>query len=181
MKHFRYNNRHLIYLISLLLFKAACTLPETATPPPPDYGDAAFWFLDPGSQTTRKADIFNVYPTLGFGREGPDGKQVLLADVSRKEERDAAFSNQRFNSGVYAGSDYNFFAPFYRQLTMNAYIFGPRQVGQLMQIPVSDITRAFNHYMEHYNHGRPFMLLGHSQGSAVLLELLKYGMKPEYM
>jgi hypothetical protein len=181
VKNLHSNIRRLIYLIALLLLKAACTLPETATPPPPDYGNAVFWFLDPGSQTSRKADIFYLYPTLGFGRESTDGKQALLADVSLQEERDAAFSNQRFNHEVYAGGDYNFFAPLYRQLTMNAYTFVPRRVRQLKQIPASDITHAFNHYMEHYNHGRPFVLLGHSQGSAVLLELLKHGMKPQYM
>jgi hypothetical protein len=174
------NIRQIIIALVILLLKAACTMPETATPPPPAYSDAIYWFLDPETQTSHEADIFYVYPTLGSEKEGNDGKPALLANVSLPEERDAAFSNQRFNREVYAGEDFNFFAPFYRQLTMNAYIYGPQQVNSLMKIPVSDITSAFDHYMEHHNNGRPFILLGHSQGSSVLLELLKHGMKPKY-
>jgi hypothetical protein len=179
MTQYNSNIRQIIIALALLLLKAACSMPETATPPAPVYAEAVYWFSDPATQSAKQADIFYVYPTLGFRKEGKDGKQALLANVSLPEERDAAFSNQRFNSEVYAGEDFNFYAPFYRQLTMNACNFGPRQVNQLMKIPVSDITRAFEHYMEHHNNGRPFILLGHSQGSAVLLELLKHGMKPK--
>jgi hypothetical protein len=38
--------------------------------------------------------------------------------------------------------------------------------------PAHDATAAFAYYIEHYNHGRPFILAGHSQGSNVLLFLL---------
>lgn len=180
MKQHNFSNTQVIFALVLLFLQAACTMPETATPPPPDYSDAIYWFLDPETQTNQQADIFYVYPTLGSGREGDDGKPALLANVSLQEERDAAFGNQRFNREVYAGEGFNFFAPFYRQLTMNAYIFGARELNQLMKIPVSDIQSAFEHYMKHHNNGRPFILLGHSQGSAVLLELLKHGMKPAH-
>jgi hypothetical protein len=35
-----------------------------------------------------------------------------------------------------------------------------------------DATAAFDYYIRHYNNGRPFILLGHSQGSDVLSNLL---------
>ncbi|TVQ08634.1 MAG: DUF3089 domain-containing protein [Bacteroidetes bacterium] len=149
-------------------------------PPEPDYSNPVYWFLDPAGQTSRAVDIFYVYPTLGFSGDSVNGQPAYLADISKREARDAAFSNQRFNHEVYAGDEYNFFAPFYRQRTMNALTDDPENAGQLMQVPVSDIAGAFLHYMTHYNQGRPFMLLGHSQGSAVLLELLKQSMKQEH-
>ena len=49
----------------------------------------------------------------------------------------------------------------------------------LAQIAAKDIYDAFQYYMAHYNHGRPFFLMGHSQGSQVLIELLKKGMTKE--
>ena len=168
---------------ALALFILACNPTNNKSyqiPPEPDYSNPVYWFPDPADQTTKAVDIFYVYPTLGPGSQGENGQPALLTDISKKEERDAAFGNQRFNREVYAGSDYNFFAPFYRQQTMNAYTENQETAAQLSQVPVSDIAAAFSHYMTHYNQGRPFMLLGHSQGSAVLLELLKHGMKPEH-
>lgn len=149
-------------------------------PPEPDYSNPVYWFTNPADQATKAADIFYVYPTLGPGLQGENGELVILTDISKKEERDAAHGNQRFNHQVYAGDDYNFFAPFYRQRTMNAITEDRETAAQLSEVPVSDIAAAFSHYMTHNNQGRPFMLLGHSQGSAVLLELLKHGMKPEH-
>jgi hypothetical protein len=169
------NPRLLIPLLTLLVLACHSTGKENhLIPPAPDYHDPVYWFLNPAEQTLREVDIFYVYPTLGFSTDTLN--PAVLADISRQEARDAAFSNQRFNHEVYAGDEYNFFSPFYRQRTMNALTEGFENEEQIMQIPVSDITAAFQHYMTHYNGGRPFMLLGHSQGSAVLLELLKYNM-----
>ena len=39
-------------------------------------------------------------------------------------------------------------------------------------IPTLDGTAAFDYYIKHYNNGRPFILLGHSQGSTVMTNLL---------
>jgi hypothetical protein len=167
--------RFLIPVLTLLVLACNSTGKENhLIPPEPDYNDPIYWFLNPAEQTSRAVDIFYVYPTLGFGTDSVN--PAFLADISRQEERDAAFSNQRFNHQVYAGDEYNFFAPFYRQRTMNALTEDPENAEQIMEVPVFDIAAAFHHYMTHYNGGRPFILLGHSQGSAVLLELLKYKM-----
>jgi hypothetical protein len=171
---------HFTPALALLFLACNQTGKQTSRiPPEPDYSNPVYWFLNPADQTTKAVDIFYVYPTLGQGSEGEDGQPPILTDISKKNERDAAFSNQRFNREVYAGDDYNFFAPFYRQRTMNAFTENPETAEQISQIPVSDIAAAFHHYMTHYNHGRPFMLLGHSQGSAVLLDLLKFEIKQE--
>jgi pimeloyl-ACP methyl ester carboxylesterase len=44
-------------------------------------------------------------------------------------------------------------------------------------IPTLDAVAAFDYYIQHYNHGRPFILAGHSQGSNVLRNLLAEYMK----
>jgi hypothetical protein len=43
--------------------------------------------------------------------------------------------------------------------------------------PAPDVTAAFEYYLRHFNSGRPFILAGHSQGSAVLKYLMSGYMK----
>ena len=49
-------------------------------------------------------------------------------------------------------------------------------------MPYDDITAALDYYFENYNGGRPFIIAGHSQGSAMVLLLLRTYFKdhPEY-
>lgn len=48
--------------------------------------------------------------------------------------------------------------------------------------PYENITAALDYYFENYNGGRPFIIAGHSQGSAILRLVLKGYFKehPEY-
>jgi hypothetical protein len=173
-----------LLIICLFLFFISCSQPATqelVIPQAPDYSMTTYWYLDPAGQTTKAADIFYVYPTLGSSSTNEEGHVLYFTDVSQQHERDAALGNQRFNHQVYAGVDYNFFAPFYRQRTMDAYQAEPVLMAQHRNIPVEDIAAAFGYYMANYNLGRPFMLLGHSQGSAVLLELLKHHITAEQL
>jgi hypothetical protein len=52
----------------------------------------------------------------------------------------------------------------------------------LLGIPYDDITAALDYYFENCNGGRPFIIAGHSQGSAMVLLLLRTYFKdhPEY-
>ena len=49
-------------------------------------------------------------------------------------------------------------------------------------MPYSDITAALDYYFEHYNNGRPFIIAGHSQGSAIIRMVLRKYFKehPDY-
>ena len=51
-----------------------------------------------------------------------------------------------------------------------------------MGLPYEDITAALDYYFENRNGGRPFIMAGHSQGSAMVLLLLRTYFKdhPEY-
>ena len=66
------------------------------------------------------------------------------------------------------------YAPMYRQLTLAAL---PRAIaGDSMVAPgamaYGDVLSAWRYYLRHLNQGRPFGLLGHSQGTIHLIKLL---------
>jgi hypothetical protein len=37
----------------------------------------------------------------------------------------------------------------------------------------ADVNNAFKYYLDHYNHGRKFVLMGHSQGSGMLISVMQ--------
>ncbi len=66
------------------------------------------------------------------------------------------------------------YAPYYRQADAR-YVLTlplPEHDALIAGIPTLDAVAAFDYYIKHFNHGRPFILAGHSQGSKVLLNLL---------
>jgi hypothetical protein len=75
------------------------------------------------------------------------------------------------------GSMCNLYVPRYRQATIGSY---PRNGddGDLFDLApfataYADVFDAFKYYMANYNDGRPFVLLGHSQGTHHLIRLLQ--------
>ena len=139
-----------------------------------DYTDTAYWYSI--GDETHAADVFYVYPTVSTISYEDNGNS-WYADITLPEVREEANGNQRFNKMLYG--EYNFYAPYYRQMIFEAYQQPASMLVQLVETPAQDINDAFQYYMTHYNNGRPFFLMGHSQGSQVLIELLKKGMTIE--
>jgi hypothetical protein len=73
----------------------------------------------------------------------------------------------------------NIYAPYYRQIDGTYQLALPpeEQEANIEGPPATDVLAAFQYYLDHYNHGRPYILAGHSQGSAVLRYLLSSYMK----
>ncbi len=132
-----------------------------------DYSDANHWLRAPGGDMP--VDVFYLYPTAWRPAPG-DG---LVCDIDNPSMLAGA-------PGVYAQTATafepfaNVYAPLYRQADAAATLgMAPAAAEALLrETPLADATAAFEHYLEHYNHGRPFILAGHSQGSNVLLYLM---------
>ena len=139
-----------------------------------DYADTIYWYCC--GDESHIADVFYVYPTVST-ISFADNDSSWFADITLPEVREEANGNQRFNKMLYG--EYNFYAPYYRQMIFEAYSQPLIVLDSLAQISAKDVNDAFQYYMAHYNHGRPFFLMGHSQGSQMLIELLKHGMTEE--
>ena len=161
-----------LLIAALMTSTFACKHQPQAVETSIDYSDTTYWYSY--GDITHAADVFYVYPTVSTISFKDNGSS-WFADITLPEVREEANGNQRFNKMLYG--EYNFYAPYYRQMIFEAY----RQpiLDSLAQIAAKDINDAFRYYMAHYNHGRPFFLMGHSQGSQMLIELLKHGMTDE--
>jgi hypothetical protein len=108
------------------------------------------------------ADCFYVYPTVS-------GDGGMNSDLAAREELGAVRSQfARFASVCRA------YAPLYRQMTLAsiaAGAIGGNVIGPAM-LAYGDVLAAWRTYLARYNRGRPFVLIGHSQGTIHLIELI---------
>lgn len=108
-------------------------------------------------------DCFYVYPTVSMD---PTPNSDMTAGP--EENAVAAAQAARFAAKC------RVFAPLYRQVTLTAL----RQVmtggnpAVDRGLPLADVYNAWNDYLRRDNKGRGVVLIGHSQGSAVLKELI---------
>lgn len=111
----------------------------------------------------RDVDCFYVYPTVSLD---PDGNSDMTAN---REERDMTQAHLAPFRGVCRT-----FAPLYRQVTLTALrsaLVGKPIPGDFA-LAYDDVRAAWRDYLAHDNGGRPFVLIGHSQGSAMMERLV---------
>jgi hypothetical protein len=109
-------------------------------------------------------DCFYVYPTVSRDR---GMNSDLVVDNS---ERGAVQSQLARFAGVCRT-----FAPIYRQLTVSAVAAAAigSDITRPSQIAYQDVAAAWRRYLAVHNKGRRFVLIGHSQGSGMLQQLIR--------
>ncbi|TPG55128.1 DUF3089 domain-containing protein [Sphingomonas glacialis] len=166
--------------------------PAPVPPPPPtepDYGQSQNWLCRPGrldacdgEQTATiikadgsrsiekfgptsspKFDCFYVYPTVSFDRT-PNSDMI----AGPEENTVAAFQAGRFAEHC------RVFAPLYRQVTLTALqaLLVGKPVVADRAMAYRDVKAAWEEYLAYDNHGRGVVLIGHSQGSGILKQLV---------
>jgi hypothetical protein len=119
-------------------------------------------------KVNRKApiDCFYVYPTVS---EQPTENANL--EIEPQETQVAIDQASRFSQ------ECKVYAPMYPQITLAALNGGPISPGASIKA-YEGVAEAFAEYMTKYNKGRGFVLLGHSQGSLLLEQLIKEQIDP---
>ncbi len=115
----------------------------------------------------RKFDCFYVYPTVS------DDKSVN-SDLSIDPEERSIALYQAARYGLHC----RVFAPMYRQVTLQG-IFGSSIPPEARQLAYDDVLAAWKTYLRKYNQGRGVVLIGHSQGTFVLRELIHQVVDPK--
>lgn len=139
----------------------------------PDYSQKSCWYKIP--EITKDVDTFYVYATeyiMGSLEEGaPD-----YATLDNAEMLAGVPVEYQAHATTFEDST-NVFVPYYRQsgLQYAGEVF--KKTGNIdaaiSGMCYNDIAAALDYYFEHYNGGRPFIISGHSQGSAIVRLVLK--------
>jgi hypothetical protein len=118
------------------------------------------WKADPKAPI----DCFYVYPTVSNDPTGNSDMTPGPEEVNVIKVQAARF-----------GSQCRVFAPLYRQVTLGALraFLAGRSMPVDRALAYNDVLDAWNYYLEHDNNGRGVVLIGHSQGSMVLTQLIK--------
>lgn len=170
-------------------------LTDVGVTAPLDYGNAGMWACRPDmhpnqchqdlSSTRMEADGTRVVETHTLA-EDPDFDcfyvypTVLLSGAAQMVDfSDAGI--QIVNDALLAqGARFSrlcrMFAPLYRQVGLSG---GAPVAGSDRALGLQDVRDAFAHYLEHWNEGRKFVLIGHSQGTAVLTGMIQADIDPE--
>jgi hypothetical protein len=126
-------------------------------------------------------DCFYVYPTVSRDPGAISTMQIEPAETNVVIQQAARLT-----------AHCRLYAPMYRQFTLTALQAnvmrqaggtppatppapppGSPPPGPRVSVGFNDVQDAWNYYLAHENHGRGVVLVGHSQGSGVLTQLIK--------
>ena len=134
--------------------------------------------------TNPKFDCFYVYPTVYLSGSG---NQTNLSD-------DSYVLDALMAQGARMSELCEVYAPLYRQVILSpgapaaAMDAGsatsaasasdggappPLLSGSAATLALGDVRNAFKYYLDHFNKGRHFVLMGHSQGSGMLIGMMQ--------
>lgn len=180
--------------LALLALSIAATdafAQTTAASPSTDYGNPQAWLCRPdrpgacnvdlsttvlardGRSTVERArldpkapvDCFYVYPTVST-----DTTTVSDFVPDAAERNVVRLQLARF------GTKCRLFAPLYRQVTSTAVgraLAAGNPAPDFRGIGYQDVRAAWHYYLAHDNGGRGVVLIGHSQGTSILTELIR--------
>jgi len=184
----RISKNKIIFLLCLVL--ASCKtkyvtkeFKESELSSAPDYNKLSSWAANPekndsiidifynSKKNILEADVFYVYPTLLSDKRD----NSWTADISNKEQNNLVRNLAiKYQASAWASAG-KIYSPLYRQVHYRSFFEPYTSNGGIKagEIAYSDIKKAFEYYLEHYNKGRPIIIAGHSQGAYHCKTLLK--------
>lgn len=157
----------LVDLIPFIRVKKAFSHAESSRP---DYNSEESWFVKEVSLSEnddRLCDVFFVHRTTFLsGKEW--NSRIDNKSMNRRTFKYAVEVQCRTFEGFS-----RVFAPTYRQATLYSFYDKGRNGDLALDLAYEDVKTAFIYYLNNYNGGRPFLLAGHSQGTAHLIRLIR--------
>ena len=115
----------------------------------------------PRSTASKQVDCFYVYPTVS------DQKTPQATTRIDPEQRSIAlYQAARYSSLC------RVYAPVYRQITLQGLLQPATVTAKMRETAYADVRAAFRDYLKNDNKGHGIVFVSHSQGTAMLRELL---------
>lgn len=132
--------------------------------------------IAPDGSTTRRPFVRAARPTFDCFYVYPTVSKAKRTNAPRRSAPQVLFAT-RAQAALFQ-RECRLFVPAYRQITSAGLASGAFSDPKARRIAQRDIDRAFDDYLARHNDGRPFLLLGHSQGSFVLSEVVRTRIDP---
>lgn len=162
-------------VVSWCLGLLACAALQTQGAEPMDYAQADAWLALPGKmsvasrlptgsgfadlQDVARADVFYIHPTTSVSRKDVLNTPIDDPEVLRMDAVMLMTQATPFNGVA------RVYAPRYRQAALHTYFLSEDEQQVSSNLAYADVKAAFEYYVAHHNRGRPFFLIGHSQGA----------------
>lgn len=160
--------------------------PELA-PPAPEYSDHALWAALPFQvdsadvvpdtsmrdlQDQAQVDVFFLYPTTYTGKKG---HRAWNADVYDKNLNVRTDRLSIRNQATVFNASCRVYAPRYRQAHLECFYTQRKKEDAMaaLNLAYEDVRIAFEHYLNHFNEGRPLIIAAHSQGALHAAHLIR--------
>jgi hypothetical protein len=149
----------------------------------PDYANLDYWAAHPwkwdpsdsvpeplrNEPTDSLVDVFFIHPTT-YTRN--------ISGTNASIDDDYVNAKSDYSTILYQASVFNqhcrVFSPRYRQASIKMFFTEDKEAAKnALAIAYADVAEAFSYYLEHWNHGRPIIIAGHSQGSLLAEKILK--------
>jgi hypothetical protein len=147
-----------VWLCKPGLLNNPCLLGESVTEVNPNLTTDKINIANPTGP--KKVDCFYVYPTISGESTGNANLEIQASEIGIAKDQASYFS-----------SVCNVYAPMYRQLTLSALI-GKSTTKPNPALAYADVKNAWLYYLKYYNQGKGVILIGHSQGAIMLIQLI---------
>lgn len=144
----------------------------------PDYSNESNWAALPtrkdsadivpcdlwkDEQATSPVDVFFIHPTTYTGKAGQHDWNASIEDQKLNKKTDE--TTIRYQASIFNGVG-SVYAPRYRQAHLDCFHSKKKkEAASALNLAYEDVRSAFRYYLDHYNHGRPFLIAAHSQGT----------------
>lgn len=119
------------------------------------------------SDSLKDVDVFYVHPTM-YQKGSLWNAGLSMKNINWKVDKYPV----RLQASVFNRSC-RVYAPRYRQAVVKVFYDRTDDGFAALDLAYQDVKRAFEFYLENYNHGRPFIIAGHSQGTFHTRRLLR--------
>lgn len=137
------------------------------------WGTDEAWFQTGKEIDENFVDAFYIVSTNVVQSFDSQGDEHYMAVLNEDERKVLAVEMDYVQNTIFPDS-INYFSPYYHQFTMSSIALPENDFQAIYDSVKNEIFDAFDYYMQTWNDGRRFVIIGFSQGAMMAKELLKH-------